>query len=89
MDGGVEGFLYLHLALAVSHTVVADVELEVPGVGDDHLGLGLLDNYQIIEISQSLDDPVATQGSTAPMIYHHTNTIEEKSSRNHHPNKDI
>ena len=46
-------------------------------------------NYQIIEISQSLDDPVATQGSTAPMIYHHTNTIEEKSSRNHHPNKDI
>ena len=40
VDGGVEGFLYLHLALAVSHTVVADVELEVPGVGDGHLGLG-------------------------------------------------
>ena len=49
MDGGVEGFLYLHLALAVSHTVVADVELEVPGVGDDDLGLGFY-NYEIIEI---------------------------------------
>ena len=40
MDGGVEGFLNLDLALAVHHPVVADVELEVPGVGDGHLGLG-------------------------------------------------
>ena len=40
MDGGVEGFLYLYLALAVDHPVVADVELEVPGVGDADLGLG-------------------------------------------------
>ena len=72
MDAGVEDFLNLHLALTVAHPVVADVELEVPGVGDHHLGLGLLDNYQIIEISESLDDPVATQGSPAPMIYHQT-----------------
>ena len=40
MDAGVEDFLNLHLALAVAHPVVADVELEVPGVGDDDLGLG-------------------------------------------------
>ena len=39
MDGGVEGFLDLDLALAVHHPVVADVELEVPGVGDGNLGL--------------------------------------------------
>ena len=49
MDGRVEDFLYLHLALAVHHPVVADVELEVPGVGDDDLGLGFY-NYEIIEI---------------------------------------
>ena len=39
VDGGVEGFLDLDLALAVHHPVVADVELEVSGVGDGNLGL--------------------------------------------------
>ena len=49
MDAGVEDFLNLHLALTVAHPVVADVELEVPGVGDGDLGLGFY-NYEIIEI---------------------------------------
>ena len=39
MDRRVEGFLNLYLGLAVHHPVVAEVELEVPGVGDGDLGL--------------------------------------------------
>ena len=39
MHGRVEGLLYLHLALAVHHPVVADMELDVPCIGHHDLGL--------------------------------------------------
>ena len=55
------------------------MELEVPGVGDDDLGLGFY-NYEIIEISESLDDPVTTQGSPALMIYHQTTQLKRSQA---------
>ena len=39
MDGGVEDLLDLDLRLAVSHAVVAHVKLDIPRVGELHIGL--------------------------------------------------
>ena len=39
VDSGVESLLNLYLRLAVAHAVVAHVKLDIPRVGELHIGL--------------------------------------------------